>query len=126
MGRNKYTHDWTEEEEITLARCWKEGLPVARIKNLLGAGITRNSIIAKAHKLNLGEHPNAPAHHPKSREDAKKRERDRSAKRREAALNWVAGAAARGMDDTRVPRLHHIGFETRRLPGEPVSLMVRW
>lgn len=119
MGRNKYTHEWSEEEVATLTRCWKEGLPVKQMIRQLGAGITRNSIISKAHKLKLGEHPNTPPHHPKNNAETKKREKERSAKRKERALNWVAGAAAKGMDDTHVPRLHRIGFETRRLPGEP-------
>lgn len=44
---------FTAKQDSILRRMWKEGDTTRRIAEVLGAGLTRNSIIGRAHRLNL-------------------------------------------------------------------------
>ena len=45
--------NWTNEHIATLKRLWKQGLPTSQIALQLGDWCTKNSVIGKAHRLNL-------------------------------------------------------------------------
>ncbi len=44
---------WTEEHVDTLRKLWGEGKTAAQIAKELGASVTRNAVIGKAHRLKL-------------------------------------------------------------------------
>ncbi len=53
---------WTEEREHMLSQLWSEGLSASQIAGRLG-GVTRNSVIGKAHRLGLtGKAPTKRGH----------------------------------------------------------------
>lgn len=44
---------WTDERVELLRKLWTEGLSASQIAARLGAGVTRNAVIGKVHRLNL-------------------------------------------------------------------------
>lgn len=44
---------WTDERVALLKKLWGEGKTAAEIAKALGAGLTRNAVIGKAHRLKL-------------------------------------------------------------------------
>lgn len=54
---------WTPERVELLRNCWEKGLPVRQIRALLheltGKAPGKNSVIGKAERMGLGEHPMA-------------------------------------------------------------------
>ena len=44
---------WTEERVDLLKKLWNDGLSASQIAARLGAGVTRNAVIGKVHRLNL-------------------------------------------------------------------------
>ncbi|MGA8171276.1 MAG: GcrA family cell cycle regulator [Methylocystis sp.] len=46
---------WTEERVELLRKLWNDGLSAAQVAAELGAGITRNAVIGKIHRLGLAE-----------------------------------------------------------------------
>jgi GcrA cell cycle regulator len=44
---------WTDERVELLKKLWTEGLSASHIAGRLGAGVTRNAVIGKVHRLNL-------------------------------------------------------------------------
>lgn len=61
---------WTDENVEKLKKLWKEGLSASAIAARFGTGCTRNSIIGKAHRLNLAGRPviARPARIPRKRQ----------------------------------------------------------
>ena len=53
--RRNYEHEggWTDERVELLKRLWSEGLSCSQIANVMGGGVTRNSVIGKVHRLKL-------------------------------------------------------------------------
>lgn len=47
--------NWTPERVAHLTRLWQEGYTAGQSAQILG-GVTRNAVIGKAHRLNLGRH----------------------------------------------------------------------
>ena len=58
QGGEKLT--WTEDRVEILKKLWAEGLSASQIANKLGAGVTRNAVIGKVHRLNLAGRQTAP------------------------------------------------------------------
>ncbi len=52
--------DWTDDRVALLKQLWGIGLSAAMIAARIGGGVTKNSVIGKAHRLNLCSHANAP------------------------------------------------------------------
>jgi len=46
---------WTEERVELLRKLWNDGLSASQVAAELGAGITRNAVIGKIHRLGLAE-----------------------------------------------------------------------
>lgn len=46
---------WTDERVELLRKLWAEGLSASQVAAELGAGITRNAVIGKIHRLGLAE-----------------------------------------------------------------------
>lgn len=46
---------WTQERVELLRKLWLEGLSAAQVAAELGAGVTRNAVIGKIHRLGLAE-----------------------------------------------------------------------
>jgi len=46
---------WTDERVELLRKLWSEGLSASQVAAELGAGITRNAVIGKIHRLGLAE-----------------------------------------------------------------------
>ena len=46
---------WTDERAELLRKLWSEGLSASQVAAELGAGITRNAVIGKIHRLGLAE-----------------------------------------------------------------------
>lgn len=44
---------WTDDRVEMLKKLWQEGLSASMIAGRLGAGVTRNAVIGKVHRLNL-------------------------------------------------------------------------
>ncbi|WP_068877293.1 MULTISPECIES: GcrA family cell cycle regulator [unclassified Phenylobacterium] len=44
---------WTDDRVETLSKLWKDGASASQIARDLGAGITRNAVIGKIHRLGL-------------------------------------------------------------------------
>ena len=44
---------WTDDRVELLKKLWTEGLSASQIAGRLGAGVTRNAVIGKVHRLNL-------------------------------------------------------------------------
>jgi len=44
---------WTDERVDQLKSLWTEGLSASQIARVLGAGVTRNAVIGKVHRLGL-------------------------------------------------------------------------
>ena len=49
---------WTEKNVETLKKLWKEGINTKIIAKEIGGKVTSNSVVGKARRLGLGEHPN--------------------------------------------------------------------
>ncbi len=47
--------DWTEEKVEVLTELWREGQSACQIAEVLGEGVTRNSVIGKANRLGLSK-----------------------------------------------------------------------
>ncbi len=77
---------WTEERVELLRKLWTEGLSASQVAAELGAGITRNAVIGKIHRLGLAERAKTAA-----------APRPRAAKpvRQQATAGIVATAAPR-------------------------------
>lgn len=45
--------DWTDERVELLRRLWSEGLSAGQVAAEIGAGVTRNAVIGKIHRLGL-------------------------------------------------------------------------
>ena len=58
---------WTDERIEVLKTLWGQGMPASEIAETLGDGVTRNSVIGKAHRLQLTGRPS-----PISRKNAPK------------------------------------------------------
>ncbi|MBV8567878.1 MAG: GcrA cell cycle regulator [Methylobacteriaceae bacterium] len=52
---------WTDERVELLRKLWGEGLSASQIAGQLGAGITRNAVIGKVHRLGLCGRAKAPS-----------------------------------------------------------------
>lgn len=52
--------NWTEERIAELKRLWDDKVSCSRIAAALGGGATRNSVIGKAHRLNLPPRSSVP------------------------------------------------------------------
>ena len=57
---------WTQERVELLRKLWLEGLSAAQVAAELGAGVTRNAVIGKIHRLGLAER-GKPAPQPRPR-----------------------------------------------------------
>lgn len=53
MTQAKMTSGWTDKRKSLLAKYWTDGKTAREIAGLLGGGVTRNGIIAKAHRMGL-------------------------------------------------------------------------
>jgi GcrA cell cycle regulator len=51
---------WTDERVDLLSRLWLEGRSASQIATALGAGLTRNAVIGKVHRLGLAGRIKAP------------------------------------------------------------------
>jgi GcrA cell cycle regulator len=51
---------WTDERVELLKKLWTEGLSASQIAGRLGAGVTRNAVIGKVHRLNLSGRAQQP------------------------------------------------------------------
>lgn len=57
FGSNVGKFRWTEEAVDRLAALWADGRSASEIARIFGAGVTRNSVIGKVHRLGLsGNH----------------------------------------------------------------------
>jgi GcrA cell cycle regulator len=73
--------DWSEGNVETLKAMWKDGESVADIaKAITGSPRNRNAILGKAHRLDLGAHPNG---RKPTRKTKLRRKADEEAKRQE-------------------------------------------
>ena len=52
-GKYNSIMSWTEEKTEKLKKLWAEGHTASQIARMLGDNISRNSVIGKAHRLNL-------------------------------------------------------------------------
>ncbi|MCP8941081.1 GcrA cell cycle regulator [Alsobacter sp. SYSU M60028] len=52
---------WTDERVELLKRLWNQGLSASQIAGELGAGVTRNAVIGKVHRLGLSGRAKSPA-----------------------------------------------------------------
>ncbi len=57
---------WTQERVELLRKLWLDGLSAAQVAAELGAGVTRNAVIGKIHRLGLAER-GKPANAPRPR-----------------------------------------------------------
>jgi GcrA cell cycle regulator len=48
---------WTPDREAALKRLWAEGKTGSQIAEVIGGGMTRNSVISKAHRMGLQSRP---------------------------------------------------------------------
>lgn len=53
VGSNGLPSPWNEDRIQILTRKWADGMPASGIAILLGAGISKNSVIGKARRLRL-------------------------------------------------------------------------
>lgn len=78
---------WDEPANVeTLRAMWADGKSSSEIAKAIGGGVSRNSVLGKAHRLGLGTHPNAPANgndKPKT-----KGARPKSARPRPSRFAW--------------------------------------
>jgi len=51
---------WTDERVELLKKLWADGLSASQIAGRLGAGVTRNAVIGKVHRLNLSGRAQQP------------------------------------------------------------------
>jgi len=72
---------WTEERVAQLKQLWAAGKSCQQIADEFGAGITRNSIIGKSHRLGLSSRGGSEDH-PKVRQERAEKKRARRAKHR--------------------------------------------
>lgn len=52
---------WTDERVELLKQLWLDGKSASQISSALGAGLTRNAVIGKVHRLGLAGRPKSPA-----------------------------------------------------------------
>jgi GcrA cell cycle regulator len=55
LGRTEDRMSWTQERVELLRKLWLDGLSAAQVAAELGAGVTRNAVIGKIHRLGLAE-----------------------------------------------------------------------
>lgn len=85
---------WTQERVDLLRKLWLEGLSAAQVAAELGAGVTRNAVIGKIHRLGLAER-GKPATAPRPRAPrASRNPASESAARMPMVMGNVALAAA--------------------------------
>jgi GcrA cell cycle regulator len=53
--RSNLSFGWTDEAVDTLKRLWEKGLSAGQIAINMGNGLTRNAILGKVHRLELGK-----------------------------------------------------------------------
>jgi len=58
---------WTEERVELLRQLWLDGKSASQISTALGAGITRNAVIGKVHRLGLSGRAKTPSSSPRPR-----------------------------------------------------------
>ncbi len=101
---------WTEERVELLRKLWNEGLSASRVAAELGAGITRNAVIGKIHRLGLAERAKT-ANTPRARA-AKQTRQPQTPQRPQApavignvalALAPIAAPVAKRGDDVVIP-----------------------
>ncbi|PWB83529.1 MAG: GcrA cell cycle regulator [Methylocystaceae bacterium] len=51
---------WTDERVELLRKLWNEGLSASQVAAEIGAGITRNAVIGKIHRLGLSQRAKTP------------------------------------------------------------------
>lgn len=105
------TYPWTDEQLAELAKRWKAGERVSYIAKFLGC--TRSMVIAKAHRLGLRPHPDQHCN------PAVLSSKDAERRGGHIGQNTVR---LRRMDEAQrqaLIKLARIGFQDRRLPGEP-------
>jgi GcrA cell cycle regulator len=51
---------WTDERVEMLRKLWNEGLSASQVAAEIGAGITRNAVIGKIHRLGLSQRAKTP------------------------------------------------------------------
>lgn len=70
--RTQGAANWTPEREDRLRELWSSGLSASAIASVMGDGLTRNSIIGKAHRMDLAaRRPSGPRGQTWSREKRK-------------------------------------------------------
>ena len=74
---------WNEERIEELKKLWAEKLSASEIATKLGAGLTRNAVIGKLHRLGLLGRGNGPDLYHASRKVAEKKETRRPSQVRE-------------------------------------------
>ena len=60
------TMAWTQEREDLLRKLWLQGLSASQIAYVM-AGVTRNAVIGKAHRMGLPKRSPSTSHRPKPR-----------------------------------------------------------
>lgn len=58
--------NWTEDRVGALKKLWLEGQSASQIAKALGAGTTRNAVIAKVHRLGLSNRAASPSPPPRA------------------------------------------------------------
>ncbi len=51
---------WTDERVEMLRKLWNDGLSASQVAAEIGAGITRNAVIGKIHRLGLAQRAKTP------------------------------------------------------------------
>ena len=91
---------WTQEREDLLRKLWLQGLSASQIAYVM-AGITRNAVIGKAHRMGLPKRSPATSHRPKPR-----------VQRGKPSLAFVGGKPAPRDTASDVRYRHGLDYET--------------
>ena len=117
---------WTEEKVELLRQLWLDGKSASQISAVLGAGLTRNAVIGKVHRLGLAGRAKSPTAQSASARRARRR-RGRAA-RRGASGGAISGATmVRGNTALAVAADAELEAQPARLAEEivvPMSLKV--
>jgi len=85
---------WTDERVELLRQLWLEGRSASQISAVLGAGLTRNAVIGKVHRLGLAGRAKAPGAQPATPTTAAAAAKPVSAPPRRAGAASMVGSAA--------------------------------
>ncbi|MBY6241752.1 GcrA family cell cycle regulator [Methylosinus sp. Sm6] len=116
---------WTDERVELLRRLWNEGLSASQVAAEIGAGITRNAVIGKIHRLGLSQRAKTPiAARPRAAKQPRLQQNGVAVRAAAASAPSVMGNVALALSPCALPQVEARPQEEVVIPmTERVTIM---